>query len=669
MQLFIKTKKIMENGMKVIRSLQWVWLMLIASLLSGCGEPTADFTITPTQLTVGIVGSFDASTSAAYGEAKGNSIVSYEWIFGDGATGNGKIVTHTYDKAGEYKVQLKVTDMRGVSKTKRKQVTVTAPINKNAISVQVRSTQGALLSNAEVTIDGLSVETNAQGIAELENIASGTQVITASKSGFITQSTQVELSANSQTSYLLIVQPIKEEIALSNITQSQLITSQYQQARITLPESALVDSKGVPAIGSATLKLTPWDITGDDLTAMPGNGKAKTTDGDIVELVSAGMMTIDFYDLTGNHLQLATGKKATIQMDLPYASIAGNALAVGSEIPLWHFDESQGLWIEDGVGHVVASSSSATGLAVAAEVSHFSTWNWDFKFNNPNTLSVKCVNSAGQPSACNVVATVLLEDGSHLTKNSNLSVEGSTIINLPTSGSVSWHATTIGGLIGDATSGVSGAVQITLSEPKTSNFVRCSTPDATYHACVVTLTADLGNNEIKTLNLDIPEEGALVQTNFNVSNISWSGTAKSVDVSGVHQLSGTATSNATANVNLLLDSDIIVAPVKQVMVRCVVAADYPYSVQPQSCNLRVYSNNEQLILEAGNVPMGQTVNVYLPVDTSVSNNALYAPFFINAFSEVNIDSELYYVDGYYSNYGDVVNNNKIIDIPIGYYPR
>ena len=95
---------------------------------------------------------------------------------------------------------------------------------------------------------------------------------------------------------------------------------------------------------------------------MPGNGKAQTSDGEIVELISAGMMTVDFYDSTGSHLQLATGKTATIQIDLPYTSIGGNALAVGSEIPLWHFDESQGIWIEDGVGHVVASSSSSTGL-------------------------------------------------------------------------------------------------------------------------------------------------------------------------------------------------------------------------------------------------------------------------------------------------------------------
>lgn len=651
--------------MKIIRSLQWVWLMLIASLLSACGEPTADFTVTPTQLVAGVTGTFDASTSAAYGEVKGNSLVAYEWSFGDGKTETGEIVTHTYDKMGDYQVQLKVTDMRGVSKTKRKTFTVAAPVNQNTVMVQVRSSQGALLSNAVVTIDGVSAETDVNGKAELDNIASGTQVILVSKSGFIPQSTQVELNTNGLKQFLLIVQPVKEEIVLSDITQSQLITSQYQHARITLPASALVDSSGNPAIGEATLKLTPWDITSADLMAMPGNGKAQALDGEMVELISAGMMTVDFYGSTGSHLQLATGKKANIQMDLPYSSVGGNSLDVGSEIPLWHFDEAQGIWIEEGIGHVVASSSSSTGLAVTAEVAHFSTWNWDFKFNNPNTLNVKCVDYNGQPSACNVVATVLLDDGSHLTKSQSLSAEGASIINLPTSGSVSWRATTIGGLVGDAESGVSGSVQITLNEPKTSNFVRCSTPDSIYHACAVMLTADLGNNDIKTLDFYVPEDGALIQTSFNVSNLTWAATAKMVDVSGVHQLSGSTTSTATGNMNLLLDSDVIVSPTKQIRVRCVIASNYNYPVLPQSCDIDIYSNSEQSIFSAHNIPMNQVVNVYLPINDSIVDDSIYSSFWISAWSNITIDGDSISVYGSHFGNGDEINENQIVDVLVG----
>ena len=40
-------------------------------------------------------------------------IVSYEWDFGDGTVGTGKLATHTYTTKGDYAVTLKVTDAAG----------------------------------------------------------------------------------------------------------------------------------------------------------------------------------------------------------------------------------------------------------------------------------------------------------------------------------------------------------------------------------------------------------------------------------------------------------------------------------------------------------------------------------------------------------------------------
>jgi hypothetical protein len=52
---------------------------------------------------------FDGSSS----KDKDGEIVSYVWNFGDGVTGKGKTITHTYRKEGEYKVRLIVTDDKG----------------------------------------------------------------------------------------------------------------------------------------------------------------------------------------------------------------------------------------------------------------------------------------------------------------------------------------------------------------------------------------------------------------------------------------------------------------------------------------------------------------------------------------------------------------------------
>jgi PKD repeat protein len=60
--------------------------------------------------TVGQPVAFDGTKSTA---PRGQSITSYAWNFGDGATGTGATPTHTYSKAGTFSVSLAVTDTTG----------------------------------------------------------------------------------------------------------------------------------------------------------------------------------------------------------------------------------------------------------------------------------------------------------------------------------------------------------------------------------------------------------------------------------------------------------------------------------------------------------------------------------------------------------------------------
>jgi len=62
----------------------------------------------PYEGTVGVEVSFDGSGST---DPNGDeTIVSYEWAFGDGGTGSGATATHTYTSAGTFDVTLTVTD-------------------------------------------------------------------------------------------------------------------------------------------------------------------------------------------------------------------------------------------------------------------------------------------------------------------------------------------------------------------------------------------------------------------------------------------------------------------------------------------------------------------------------------------------------------------------------
>lgn len=88
--------------------------------------PVAAFTSTPTNLSV----TFDAAGSS---DADG-TIAGYEWDFGDGETGTGAAVTHVYDAAGTYSVELTVTDDDGAASTETKTITTIAAPNQAPVA-------------------------------------------------------------------------------------------------------------------------------------------------------------------------------------------------------------------------------------------------------------------------------------------------------------------------------------------------------------------------------------------------------------------------------------------------------------------------------------------------------------------------------------------------------
>lgn len=73
--------------------------------------PTALFSAHPTRGTVPLAVAFNASASKP--SESGGNIVSYQWNFGDGNTGSGQRITHTYRNYGTYKATLTVTDNLG----------------------------------------------------------------------------------------------------------------------------------------------------------------------------------------------------------------------------------------------------------------------------------------------------------------------------------------------------------------------------------------------------------------------------------------------------------------------------------------------------------------------------------------------------------------------------
>jgi len=116
------------------RVLLSVFAIFLILALVGCGvvpplnqSPLASFTASPTSGVVPLEVLFNASVSY---DPDGN-IVSYQWDFKDGTTGNGETVNHTFSSIGSYKVKLTVTDNEGATDSTTKNVTVTEALNQS----------------------------------------------------------------------------------------------------------------------------------------------------------------------------------------------------------------------------------------------------------------------------------------------------------------------------------------------------------------------------------------------------------------------------------------------------------------------------------------------------------------------------------------------------------
>ncbi len=82
--------------------------------------PQADFTFWPQDPVIREEVGFDASPSTD----PDGEIVAYYWDFGDGATAEGQMVSHTYKEAAEYVVTLRVVDDSGAESQVSKVVSV-----------------------------------------------------------------------------------------------------------------------------------------------------------------------------------------------------------------------------------------------------------------------------------------------------------------------------------------------------------------------------------------------------------------------------------------------------------------------------------------------------------------------------------------------------------------
>jgi 5-hydroxyisourate hydrolase-like protein (transthyretin family) len=232
----------------------------------------------------------------------------------------------------------------------------------------VLSTNGSPVSGSTITIGNSTVQTNAQGIFVIKNadVKEKFAYVKATKAGFVNGSrTMVPTTGNNKINIMMI-----PATNTSTVVSGAISTVSLPNGTKVKFDGSFKDANGNAYNGNvnvAMFHLKPSDQYLNEL--MPGSFLANNTDGNSRIMETYGMLHVQLTGASGQNLQIASGHTAemTVTIDATQTSTAP------ATIPLWSFNETTGIWQEEG-------SATKVGNAYVGNVSHFSWWNFDAQF-------------------------------------------------------------------------------------------------------------------------------------------------------------------------------------------------------------------------------------------------------------------------------------------------
>lgn len=233
---------------------------------------------------------------------------------------------------------------------------------RTTITGRVIDEAGKSIAGALVRGHGASATTNANGVFVLQNVSvpSTRAVVLVTKNGYFTGARAAYPSANKITTMMLTLQESKQTATVNSTSGGKVSVG---GASIDLPANGYVDAQGKAYSGTVSVAAkyldpsssTYYDVFSGDMAALRTNNSS-------VELTSFGVVRVLLKGAQGQPLNLAAGSTATINFP--------SAGATDAEIPLWHFDEQKGIWVEEG-------KAVNTGGRYIGTVTHFTDWNLD----------------------------------------------------------------------------------------------------------------------------------------------------------------------------------------------------------------------------------------------------------------------------------------------------
>jgi hypothetical protein len=251
------------------------------------------------------------------------------------------------------------------------------------------------IEGATVTLGSASVSTDANGMYVLTGVApSSFAMLRVSAANYGPWPQETSATAGQVSTVNVQLSPVGGSFTGSAANPITVNVSN-SPAGVDLPADSLVRADGGAIQGDVTVTATSV-APGINVNAMPGQYRVDTGGGAEGLMESWGAINVTLTDSTGARLDLAPGKTATVRIE-----VSTRSATVPATIPLFYFDETVGLWKQEG-----QATLDASGRFYAGQVAHFTYWNAD---QIMETIYVNgCVNDElGSP----VVGARVIVDG------------------------------------------------------------------------------------------------------------------------------------------------------------------------------------------------------------------------------------------------------------------
>lgn len=255
-----------------------------------------------------------------------------------------------------------------------------------SVQGRVRDEHGKPLPSATVSVRGQWGLTDEHGVFSFYNVSIAEQFgsVKVEKAGYLPGFRTI--ATNQGKDNFVEIQLIRKVLQGSFSSLDASVVAIEGKARVSFPAGGIVDAQGRPYSGTVNVYGAYLDPEDQLLPLlMPGDLRGLRADSSVSAMVTFGMLIVELEDAAGNRLQLAPNHKARIAA--PVA--VGQRAQAPARIPLWHFSETRGMWIEEG-------EAVRTGDEYHGEVSHFSAWNFDGAIDYV-TLTLDILTSDGYP--------------------------------------------------------------------------------------------------------------------------------------------------------------------------------------------------------------------------------------------------------------------------------